>query len=139
MDKNLNQKLSRSETLANKWKQKKLTDILILQDAMVKNNIDKDTIEKIINEKCNEVDEIYKQKVNKTVKKPEPKNVEHNKDIQLKKRRALKSLLRDKVELEKQNIDPEYIKNHIDRQYQKINQIYVLKGEANDDDVDFID
>ena len=123
--KNKMNKVPRSITMANNWKNKEIKHVLELRDEMIANNIDNNLIKKYIDEQYDKINQGYEIKIKKYYdkqKKLENKNVE--KDVKQKREKAVEFLLKNKAFLEENGASEEYIKKYVDRQYNIINLTY---------------
>ena len=118
-------KVPRSITMANNWKNKEIKHVLELRDEMLANNIDDNLIKKYIDEQYDKINQEYEIKIKKYYekqKKLENKSVE--KDVKQKRDKAVQFLLKNKNFLEENGASKEYIKKYIDIQYNMINLTY---------------
>ncbi len=118
-------KVPRSITMAENWKNKEIKHILELRDEMLANNIDDNLIKKYIDEQYDKINQEYETKIKKYYdkqKKLENKSVE--KDVKQKKDKAIQFLLKNKNFLEENGASKEYIKKYVDIQYNMINLTY---------------
>ena len=111
---------------ANTKKNKKINELLQTRDQMINNNIDNEIIKKYVDEQYEEINTNYQKSINK---KSNPKKI-------MDKRRddAIQFLLKNKAFLEQNKVKPEYIKEYVQKQYNDINNTYVL-----DNGINFID
>jgi len=118
-------KVPRSITMAENWKNKEIKHILELRDEMLANNIDDNLIKKYIDEQYDKINQEYETKIKKYYdkqKKLENKSVE--KDVKQKRDKAVQFLLKNKNFLEENGASKEYIKKYVDIQYNMINLTY---------------
>jgi hypothetical protein len=118
-------KVPRSITMAENWKNKEIKHILELRDEMLSNNIDDNLIKKYIDQQYDKINQEYETKIKKYYdkqKKLENKSVE--KDVKQKRDKAIQFLLKNKAFLEENGASKEYIKKYVDRQYNIINLTY---------------
>jgi len=131
--KNKTNKIPRSITMANNWKNKEIE----LRDEMIANNIDNILITKYINEQYDRINLEYETKIKKyndKQKKLENKNLE--KDIKQKRDKAVQFLLKNKAFLEENGASKEYIKKYVDKQYNTINLTYNIEYTDPYDSID---
>jgi hypothetical protein len=118
-------KVPRSLTMADNWKNKEIKHVLELRDEMIANNIDNNLIKKYIDEQYDKINQEYETKIKKYYdkqKKLENKSVE--KDVKQKRDKAVQFLLKNKNFLEENGASKEYIKKYVDIQYNTINLTY---------------
>lgn len=118
-------KVPRSITMAENWKNKEIKHILELRDEMIANNIDDNLIKKYIDEQYYKINQEYETKIKKYYekqKKLENKSVE--KDVKQRRDKAVQFLLKNKNFLEENGASKEYIKKYVDIQYNMINLTY---------------
>ena len=118
-------KVPRSITMAENWKNKEIKHVLELRDEMLANNIDENLIKKYIDEQYDKINQEYEKKIKKYYdkqKKLENKSVE--KDVKQKRDKAVQFLLKNKNFLEENGASKEYIKKYVDIQYNMINLTY---------------
>jgi len=118
-------KIPRSITMANNWKNKEIKHVLELRDEMIANNIDNNLINKYIDEQYDIINQEYETKIKKyndKQKKLKSKNLEKN--AKQKRDKAVQFLLKNKAFLEENGASKEYIKKYVDRQYNTINLTY---------------
>ena len=118
-------KVPRSITMTDNWKNKEIKHVLELRDEMLANNIDENLIKKYIDEQYDKINQEYEIKIKKYYdkqKKLENKSVE--KDIKQKREKAIQFLLKNKAFLEENGASKEYIKKYVDIQYNMINLTY---------------
>jgi len=130
-------KIPRSITMANNWKNKEIKHVLELRDEMIANNIDNILITKYINEQYDRINLEYETKIKKyndKQKKLENKNLE--KDIKQKRDKAVQFLLKNKAFLEENGASKEYIKKYVDKQYNTINLTYNIEYTDPYDSID---
>jgi hypothetical protein len=119
-------KNSRIVKIATTKKNKKISELLQIRDQMINNNIDNNIIKKFVDDEYEIINKNYQNSINK---KTNPKKI-------MDKRRddAVQFLLKNKNFLEQNKANPEYIKEYVRKQYEDINNTYVL-----DDGINFID
>lgn len=118
-------KVPRSITMVENWKNKEIKHILELRDEMIANNIDDNLIKKYIDEQYYKINQEYETKIKKYYekqKKLENKSVE--KDVKQRRDKAVQFLLKNKNFLEENGASKEYIKKYVDIQYNMINLTY---------------
>jgi hypothetical protein len=120
------QKNSRINKIATTKKNKKINELLQMKETMINNNIDEQTIKNYINEQYKIINENYQKSINK--------KIDPTKVMNKKREDAVNFLLKNKIFLEQSNADPEYIKEYVRKQYEDINNTYVI-----DDGINFID
>jgi hypothetical protein len=134
-----NQKSSRSITKINNWKKNEITHIIKLRDEMLENNIDNNLIKQYIDDQYEQINSEYEKKI-KNIK---IKGTNDIKIIEIKRKKAILCLLKNKDSLEEKGIKSEYITKYLENQYNEINRIYnidqISKIDTNLDQVNFID
>lgn len=113
---------------ATNKKNKKINELLKIKDIMINNNIDNKIINKFIQDEYLIINKIYDKSIN------QKKNI--NKIINKKREKAIEFLLKNKNFLEQNNVNPEYIKIYVEKQYEDINNTYNLNDK---DLIGFID
>jgi hypothetical protein len=111
--------------IANNKKNKKINNLLLLRDEMINNNIDDQIIQKYINEQYEIINTEYQKNINK--------KGDTQKIMNKKRDDALQFLFKNKIFLEQNNANPEYIKEYVKNQYNDINKTY------ENDNINFID
>lgn len=111
-------KNSRIIKIANNKKKKKINELLKIKDEMINNNIDEQIIKKYIDEQYININFIYEKSINKKI----DINIIMNK----KRNNALEFLIKNKKFLEENNIDSEYIKEYVKKQYEDLNKTYMI-------------
>ena len=123
-------KVPRSITIADNWKNKEIKHVLELRDEMIANNIDEKLIKKYVDEQYEKINKDYEDKIKKYQDKQTTKQFKiEEKDLKNKRKKAIDILLKNKAVLEEKGYRPDYIKKYVDRQYKEINQIYSLDPE----------
>lgn len=135
-------KKPRGIIMADNWKKKEIQIVLSLREEMIQNNIDKNLIESYLNEQYAKIDKEYNQKIQKyNEKNNESKNI--IKTLESKRKKAIKLLAKNKLNMERLGVKPEEIKKYLDREYEQINNLYSYDPEdpnfINLDRVNFID
>lgn len=138
MDKN------RSITIAKNNRKKQIEHVLELRDEMIENKIDKKLINNFLNESYEKINKQYEDKINKiSQKESKKKELSEKNELERKRKKAIEYLLKNKAILEEKGVSQEYINNYIEKQYQQINQFYLIKKEVVQeidlDQVNFID
>ena len=119
-------KNSRIIKIATTKKNNKINELLQTRDQMINNNINHEIIKKYIDEQYEEINVNYQKSINK---KTNPKKV-----MDKRRNEAIQFLLKNKLFLEQNNAKPEYITEYVRKQYEDINNTYVL-----DNGINFID
>jgi len=142
MEINFNQKKPRALIIAENKKAQEIKHVLELRDEMLTYNIDKKLIKKYIDEQYEKINQVYETKIKKYQENElnkQTKNME--KEIKIKRKKAIEFLLKNKTYLEEKKYNPDYIKKYVEKQYNEINQIYNISNIKNIDldQIDFID
>ncbi len=143
--KSIKTKQPKAITMAENWKQKEIKQVLTLRDEMVSNNIDEKLIKNFLDEQYTKINDIYQQKIKKFMdKQAKDQDSVINKELKVKREKAIEILLKNKNHLEKNGANPEFIKNYMEKQYQDINKMYSnnLENKMENidlDNVNFID
>ena len=119
-------KNSKTVKLATTKKNKKINELLQIRDTMIMNNINQDIIKKYVDEQYKIINTDYEKRIQK--------NIDPKKEMNKKRDDAIKFLLKNKTFLELNKASPEYIINYVKKQYDDINNTYVL-----DNGIHFID
>lgn len=121
------EKQPRAITMAENWKKKEIKNILLLRDEMIVNNINDKLIKEYLDEQYNRINKEYDNKIEKYYKKEKQKQYKLlNKELKIKREKAIEFLLKNKFFLEEKGANPEYIKKYVDKQYEAINHAYSL-------------
>jgi hypothetical protein len=139
----MHNKKSRSLTMASNCKKKQIKNIMVLQQEMVNNNIDQKLIDEFINDQYEIINNEYNLKVEKYNNKI-LSNLEINKSNKEKiknRNKEISNLIKNKIILDKNGIDKEYINNYIINQYQNINNKYndIILDSDDQYNIEFID
>jgi hypothetical protein len=125
-------KQPRTITMAENWKKKEIKNTLLLRDEMIANNINDKLIKQYLEDQYNRINKEYNNKIEKYYKNEKQKeNRLINKNLKIKRNKAIEFLLKNKSFLEEKGVDAEYIKKYVEKQYEEINHIYTLDPEAN--------
>lgn len=147
METNFSQKEEKSRvlTIAKNKRNREIKYVLELRDEMIINKIDQKLINKYLDEQYIKINQEYEEKIKKYQEnklKKQTKLIE--KELKVKRKKAIEFLLKNKVYLEEKGYKSEYIKKYVDKHYNEINQNYSIDSEdniynVNLDQVNFID
>lgn len=118
----INSKQSKSNIRANNWKKKEIENVIILRDQMIAKNIDKPLIDEYLDEQYERINKEYEERINKYNNKKQTEENQIINDNKKKRKKAINFLLLNKKFLEDNGTNPEYIKQYVDSQYEKINK-----------------
>lgn len=110
-------KNSRAISCANTWKSKEINKLSDLKENLLRNQVDKESIDIYINLEYNMIINKY----NKKIKKIQSDKNNEIDIINKEKKKAIQYLIESRIYLENANIDPQYIKNQSNIKYNKIN------------------
>jgi len=147
METNFSQKEGKSRvfTIAKNKRDRGIKHVLELRDEMNANNIDQELIKKYIDEQYIKINQEYEDKITKYQKNKLKKQTNLiEKELKVKRKKAIEILLKNKAYLEEKGYKSEYIKKYVDKYYNEINQNYSIDLEdniynVNLDQVNFID
>jgi hypothetical protein len=123
--------------IAENKKAHEIKHVLELRDEMIANKIDDKLIKKYLDEQYNKINQDYEEKIKKYQENELKKQTKiADKEVKIKREKAIEFLLKNKAYLEEKGYKPEYIKNYVDKQYKEINQIYSPISPGGDYNVD---
>lgn len=140
------EKKPRAITITENKRAQELKHVLELRDEMIANKIDEKLIKKYLDEQYSKINQEYEEKIKKYQENELKKQTKMvDKELKIKREKAIEFLLKNKAYLEEKCYKPEYIKKYVDKQYNEINQIYSIDSEdkiynnVNLEKVNFID
>ena len=123
--------------MANNWKQKQIKNILILQQEMIDNNIDQILIDQYIKDQYEIIIKQYNLKIEKS-----NNNSLNYKQTKGNRNKEIANLIKNKLLLDKNGYNQEYINDYVNKQYIIINENYKTINKCiinNEYNINFID
>ena len=116
--------MSRSLTIAKNKKIKKLKELEILKTQMIENNIDIDMINKYMDEQCVIINKIYYDKIEQSKIEQSKNNIKIKITKENNKKKEIDFLFKNKLVLETNNANSEYINYYVNKQFNEIKKKY---------------